>query len=203
MRGAGVPDTTAFKCQVATAENCLSVSVMQEPVEIWECRVAKGRQRKRQGQVRMFEEKERGWDCKRGSYRRDEAGKVEGWGRGAHTANREPAKAEWRDGWIRSGSLDWGECGRCSLSGLQSVSRVPLVPSGRITQPCLILRSHPLPCPHAPSCPRQCTSLHSDFATGIKIDNVFVSIWVWLLTMQNCILNLGSYRVDHMIPILF
>lgn len=33
---------TAFKCQVTTAES-LAVSVMQEPADIWECRVAKGR----------------------------------------------------------------------------------------------------------------------------------------------------------------
>lgn len=36
----------AFKCQVTTAES-LAVSVMQEPVDIWECLVARGRWRRR------------------------------------------------------------------------------------------------------------------------------------------------------------
>ncbi len=102
---------------------------------------------KREGRACRLGEKEKGRDGKGGRVawsRIDEAGKVEGWGSRAQGANREAAKAEWRDGWIKSGSPDRGECGRCSLSGLQSVSRVPLFPSGRTTRPCLILRSHPL-----------------------------------------------------------
>lgn len=52
-------------------------------------------------------------------------------------------KAEQR-GMNRKLFHDRGECGRCSLSGLQSVSRVPLVPLGRATQPRRVLRSLPL-----------------------------------------------------------
>lgn len=45
MGGDGVPRTHSFfKCQVTTAESP-AVSVMQEPADIWECRVAKGSQR--------------------------------------------------------------------------------------------------------------------------------------------------------------
>lgn len=165
---------------------------------------------KREGRACWLGEKERGWDGKGvggGGSRGDEAGKVEGWGSGAQGANREAAKAEWRDGWIKSGSLDRGECGRCSLSGLQSVSGVPLFPSGRTTRPCLILRSHPLTYhvlmhPLVPGSALHCTVI---WPQGWKIDcNVFVAF------MQNCILSLGLCRWcqmfawgDHTIPILF
>ena len=68
---------TAFKCQVTTAES-LAVSVMQEPADIWECRVAKGSR----------EKEAKGW------------GRV---GRGGTSLWWEREKARWQRGGVGGG----------------------------------------------------------------------------------------------------
>lgn len=78
-------------------------------------------------------------------------------------------KAEQR-GLNRKRFHDREECGLCSPSGLQSVSRVPLVPLGRATRPRRILRSLPLTYPvlmHplVPASALQCALIF--FATGL------------------------------------
>lgn len=76
----------------------------------------------------------------------------------------------------------------------QQSASVPLRPHNKAL-PHFALSSTHIPCPHAPSCPRQCTSLHSDFATGIK--NRFLSVCrlFRLLIMQNYILILGLMQI--------
>ena len=71
---------TAFKCQVATAES-LAVSVMQEPGDIWECRVTEGVAVEGGKAEAMGGEGRRGcrFPGKRGEAKwGDEAGQVEG-----------------------------------------------------------------------------------------------------------------------------
>lgn len=168
---------TAFKCQVTTAES-LAVSVMQEPADIWECRVAKGSRRRRQGVGE-------GWAGRHVALvGKGEAEMATGEGEGGMKLARlkveggecraSTGRLQWRDGCIKK---KWfprqGECGRCSLSGLHSVSRMPLFPSGCTTRPCLILRSHPLTyhvltqplVPPPPASALDCTVVS---ATGIK-----------------------------------